>query len=356
RSSSDTDEGSSSSEDSDVVRFEESDESPESDGFPQPSARQPCKFYNDGGCRDGSHCRYLHVCKFHLQGRCRYGNACKLSHSVGGGGRGGRGGGGGGEGRVGGGGGGRAPLLTDGRPFQWQLKSRDGWKDIENDHVIEAQYSLPHSKSIKIYNTAYGAVSIDFSQVRVIGKNLQVRRLDDGSSTWSWFCILRKKWIKYGEKDAKGQGSPVSSLDIERKYQSDPTGSFSFSVGGSRVEIRFREMVQMGQSRKRRVTRRPQFRYKQTGGGNAPAMPAIANLSLGSKPQWQFKGDSGWHVFRDRPGCSITTTDIEARFEQNPRGSLTFTVNGQNYKLDFGAMSQTNLKTQHRRAIRRVMV
>lgn len=48
------------------------------------------------------------------------------------------------------------PKLTDGRPYQWQINDGKGWKDVENDHIIEAQYSLPHSKSIKIYNTPYG--------------------------------------------------------------------------------------------------------------------------------------------------------------------------------------------------------
>lgn len=48
------------------------------------------------------------------------------------------------------------PKLTDGRYYQWQLRGKGDWKDIENDHILEAQYSLPHTKSIKIYNTQYG--------------------------------------------------------------------------------------------------------------------------------------------------------------------------------------------------------
>lgn len=48
------------------------------------------------------------------------------------------------------------PQLTDGRPYQWQINDGKGWRDVENDHIIEAQYSLPHTKSIKIYNTSYG--------------------------------------------------------------------------------------------------------------------------------------------------------------------------------------------------------
>lgn len=48
------------------------------------------------------------------------------------------------------------PKLTSGQFYQWQLNDGNGWKDIDNDNIIEAQYCLPHSKSIKIYNTPYG--------------------------------------------------------------------------------------------------------------------------------------------------------------------------------------------------------
>lgn len=49
-----------------------------------------------------------------------------------------------------------APELTDGRVYQWQLNDGTSWKDILNDHIIEAQYSLPHTKSMTIYNTIHG--------------------------------------------------------------------------------------------------------------------------------------------------------------------------------------------------------
>lgn len=48
------------------------------------------------------------------------------------------------------------PKLTDGRFYQWQLNDGKSWMDISNDYVIEAQYALPHTRSIKIYNTPYG--------------------------------------------------------------------------------------------------------------------------------------------------------------------------------------------------------
>lgn len=48
------------------------------------------------------------------------------------------------------------PMPTNGRPFQWQLYNGNSWTNIENDHVIEINYCLPHAKGITIYNTPYG--------------------------------------------------------------------------------------------------------------------------------------------------------------------------------------------------------
>lgn len=43
-------------------------------------------------------------------------------------------------------------------------------------------------------------MSIDFNKMRVYGKSLRVRRLDDGNTEWVWYCTLRRKWNKYGDK------------------------------------------------------------------------------------------------------------------------------------------------------------
>lgn len=44
------------------------------------------------------------------------------------------------------------------------------------------------------------SVNIDFNRMTVYGKSLRVRRLDDGNTVWIWYCTLRRKWNKYGEK------------------------------------------------------------------------------------------------------------------------------------------------------------
>ncbi|KAG8005590.1 Poly [ADP-ribose] polymerase 12, partial [Nibea albiflora] len=306
-----------SASDSDSASYvSDSDGNSDVDSDCQSPVREPCKYYNNNGrCRDGDKCSYWHVCKYALNGNCRYGS--------------------------------KYLKLTDGRFYQWQLNDGNDWKDINNDHVIEAQYSLPHTKSIKIYNTPYGAVSIDFNKMRVYRKSLRVRRLDDGNTEWIWYCTLRRKWNKYGDKDSKGNPSPVKNSDIERKFQSNPKSSFTFCVGAETLEIRFREMRQVGKNRKRKVTRRPLYRQQQASAQVSQAAAAIQNVSLGSKPQWQFEGDSGaWHTFKHRNGgrteCSVTSEDIERAYQQNHSGSMTFKVNRHTYKLDFGVKSPHN--------------
>ncbi|XP_054480789.1 uncharacterized protein si:ch211-244b2.4 [Anoplopoma fimbria] len=317
--------------------------------------KEPCKYYNGRGCKDDGRCPYLHLCKYALTGSCRYGSKCKLNHPR--------------AGRESSGASDRGsdrststdPKLTDGRCYQWQLNDGNDWMDVSNDHILEAQYSLPHTKSIKIYNTQYGALSIDFNRMRVFGKSLRVRRLDDGKTVWIWYCTLGRKWIEYGDKDAKGNPSPVKSSDIEEKFQGNPASSYTFTVGADTCEIKFRGMRQVTAKRKRKVTRRPMYRQQPAGAGVTQAASALQTLSLDTKPRWQFEGDSGgWHDFKHRGGtsteCSLTSEEIERKYQQNPHNSMTFKVKGRSYKLDFKAMTQTNLKTKHSRRIQRVLV
>lgn len=349
-----SDEETFSESESEVSEDSDSEDYSDLEADRQSYGKEPCKYYNSGGCRDGSSCSYLHVCKYYLSGNCRYGSNCKLNHNRSGGRQ-----SSGASSWASGESTSNNPKLTDGRYYQWQINDGNGWKDIDNDHVLEAQYSLPHTKSIKIYNTPYGAVSVDFNRMSVQGKRLKVRRLDDGNTVWLWYCTLQRKWIKYGAKDSKGNPGPVNSSDIEKKFQSNPRSSFTFHIGAQTCEIRFREMRQVGK-KKRKVTRRPEYRQQQQAAVRVfQTTSTLQRLAVGSKPVWQFEGDGGrWHEFKDRRGneCTVTSDDMERKYKQNPQDTMMFKVKGYAYKLDFGAMVQTNMKTNHTRRIRRVMV
>ncbi|XP_034434122.1 uncharacterized protein LOC117757265 isoform X1 [Hippoglossus hippoglossus] len=335
---------------------EDGDESPRGrdsdvDADSPVTVKEPCRYYNKSRCRDGARCPYPHVCKFALSGNCRYGSGCKLIHPR--------------EGRsstqAGGGARERStsrdPKISDSRLYQWQMNEGSGWMDFSNDHVIEAQYCLPHTKSITLYNTKYGAVNIDFKSMTVSGKNLRVRRLDDGNTEWVWFCTLYSKWIKYGDKDPDGKPTPANSTDIEQKFQSNPTSSFTFSIGAKTFEIKFGEMRQVSSDRKRKVTRRPLYRQRQAGAGVPQGQSVSQNITVGTKPQWQFEGDNRvWHNFKNTRGTNETSDDIEQTFQDDPNQTMNVKANGNTYNLDFGAMTQTNLKTKFTRNIRRVLV
>ncbi|CAB1346148.1 unnamed protein product, partial [Coregonus sp. 'balchen'] len=381
----------------------------------QKDQEEPCRYYNSGHCRDGKRCHYRHVCKYALKGNCRNGTKCRLKHPSsssdrdgsggkrerrrsssggrgGGGGRerrrsssGGRGGGGGGRERrssssggrgrggrerrrssSGGRGGGgrrdrrrslsgvsrgdgarersssRGTQLDFSGPYKWQLDDGHGWKDIANDHILEAQ-----------------AVSIDFKAMRVRGKkNLRLRRLDGQQTEWIWFYSNSKGWTKYGEKDPKGNPGPIQSSAIEKKFQSNRNGSLTFNIGSDTIEIRFRQMRQVSSKRKRKVVRRPKYQPPQSGNLTGRVTSAFQRIKMSpagqsGSPEWQFGGKSGrWHTFKDS-ASSVSSADIEDQYQQDSNGSMSFTVNGQAYKLDFSAMTQTNLSTRVTRNIRR---
>ncbi|XP_037316191.2 uncharacterized protein si:ch211-244b2.4 isoform X1 [Pungitius pungitius] len=328
-------------------RESDSDRSSDAKTDIQLYGKKPCRYYNGRGCKDAGRCSYLHFCKYALTGGCRYGSQCKLNHPE-------AGGESSSDPSTS-----AAPKLTDGRCYQWQLNDGNGWLDVANDHIIEAQYSLPHTQSIKLFNTSYGAVSIDFNRMRVSGKNLRVRRLDDGRTLWLWYCTLGRKWTKYGDEDPKGVPGPVKNSDIEEKFQSNPASSYTFAIGADTFEIKFAEMRQVTAKRKRKVERRPL--YRQPPAGVPQVASALRGLALDTEPRWQFEGDRGaWHDFKRRSGapneCSVTSDEIERKFTQNPHDAMTFKVGRCSYKLDFQAMIQTNLKNRNVRRIRRVLL
>ncbi|XP_036375597.1 protein mono-ADP-ribosyltransferase PARP12 [Megalops cyprinoides] len=340
---------------------------------PRRARRQVCQYYNQGHCKYGRKCRDLHVCKYFMQGECRYGSTCKLRHisnsksesssdeSRGEGRR-----------RRRNSSSSREREARDSRPYTWQLDSGNGWKDIANDHIIEAQYSRPSVKGINLYNTRFGKISIDFSRMKVRKKNqLRIRRCSSKHSgletEWVWYYKGNHDWIPYGQKDSKGNAASVTNSQIEREFQSRRKSTLRFTVDKTDYQINFRDMRQQNLSsgQRRRVARRPRYRGPQDGGrGHSPGsvvspMKKLGVSSSGGGPTWQFKGDQGkWHDFKQGRGrdteCSVSSADIEAEYQRNPQGSMRFSVGKKRYTLDFRAMRQTSEVSHKTRVIRRM--
>ncbi|XP_069048920.1 protein mono-ADP-ribosyltransferase PARP12-like [Lepisosteus oculatus] len=327
---------------------------------PSPQAareKKPCRYYNEGHCTKGKKCPYLHICKYYLKGGCRNGSQCDLKHAAAS----------------------RSESSSDegaerdsDRPYRWQISSGERWLDITNDHVIEAQYSLPSVRGIKLYNTIFGVVAIDFTKMRVLKKKLKVRRKSpDGAvqdaTSWLWYCHGKQGWTLYGEKGPKGKSAPVKSSRIEKEFQKKPGRSFTFTCGQTKYEIDFREMkqVNMATGHKRRIVRRPQFILPpKKGKKNKSLESSLQQLRVSPRsttPVWQFEGDSGrWYNFKHRSGtnseCSVSSADIEAQFQRNQVGSMNFQAGGFQYSLNFSDMTQTNLTSTKKRRIRRSLM
>ncbi|KAJ8392356.1 hypothetical protein AAFF_G00077200 [Aldrovandia affinis] len=307
---------------------------------------QVCAYYNRGHCKNGKKCGDLHICKYFLQGKCRSGSECRLRHfsnsesstdeSQSGRRRRRRN-----RGRR------RSSsedrqASDDGRPYRWQIKSGSRWENIANDHIIEAQYSCPNAKGIRLFNTPFGAISIDFNKMKVLKKKLQVRRFSSSQpgleTEWVWYCSGNHSWIEYGKKDSRGKAAPVNTSTIEKEFQKRQTGSVQFTIDTTKYQIHFQEMRQenLASGQKRKVARRPRFNMPQDGVGSLSSAFQRVAVSI---PTWEFEGDSGkWYIFKHRrktdTESSISSAEIEAKYQRNPQGSMGFTVSGHRYTLD----------------------
>ncbi|XP_048012876.1 protein mono-ADP-ribosyltransferase PARP12 isoform X1 [Megalobrama amblycephala] len=315
--------------------------------------RKVCMHYNRGNCRFGDKCRNEHICSYFLKGSCKYGAGCRLNHNL-----------------QSSSAGQRRQASRDSSadtdeecdgPYRWQLNFGKGWENISNDHILEAQYSLPNTKGIKIYNTRAGYVqknmmiSIDFTKMRVLQKkNIKVRRMNSKDTEWLWYYRGDHCWYQYG---GKGKKSPIESSKLETGYQSNRRGSVKFTIDSAQYEISFKGMCQTNLStgHKRRVRRRPKYEQSKSGGlqGIASHMKNVLTPPTNRTPVWQFKGSKQWYTFNNTGGCSVSSADIERCYQQSQK-TMNFTVNNDSYTLDFAKMSQVNQSTKAERKIRRV--
>uniref|UniRef100_A0A3Q1GAK7 Uncharacterized LOC110948554 n=1 Tax=Acanthochromis polyacanthus TaxID=80966 RepID=A0A3Q1GAK7_9TELE len=163
-------------------------------------------------------------------------------------------------------------------------------------------------------------------------------QLTDGGYKWE-FTGDEGVWTEY-----QAHICSFDSAAIERQYQVNPQGQLHFKVNSFSYTLDFSKMCQVNNifGTSRTVRRTVNYGIQQSS-------------SSSTSPRWQFQDIGGmWRDFSKGPsGCSISSQDIELQYQQNPSGTVIFTTNYFSYKLDFSAMTQTNLSTATTRSVRR---
>uniref|UniRef100_A0A3B4ERC8 WWE domain-containing protein n=1 Tax=Pygocentrus nattereri TaxID=42514 RepID=A0A3B4ERC8_PYGNA len=238
-----------------------------------------------------------------------------------------------------------------------------------NSHDLEQQYnSNPRgSFQFKVGSTAYkldfsamtqtnlstlmtrkvrrrpkfnSVVSANSSSMALASSSLSTLSLNPPTAvTWE-FIGDEGVWMEYQKP-----GSSLDSMDIEKQYQLNPQGQLNFTAGRYTYTLYFSGMYQISNTfgTKRHVRR--------TSGNQH-------NNSALSQAHWQFKDmDGRWKDYvkgSNRGRCTVSSQDIEAQYQQNSTGTMSFSTGKFNYQLDFSAMVQTNLSTSTRRPVRRL--
>uniref|UniRef100_A0A3Q1K5V5 WWE domain-containing protein n=1 Tax=Anabas testudineus TaxID=64144 RepID=A0A3Q1K5V5_ANATE len=239
--------------------------------------------------------------------------------------------------------------------YKWEFMGEEGeWTEYEahvcslDSAAIEAHYQLNPQGQLpfKINRFSY---TLDFSNMCQVNDKTGTTR-------------PVRRTVNYGAQQtisdltAGGEDSDVEADSQSKAELKCSSGRRGLSHGST--QLASREMRHKNKKKRKKATRGPVYQ-QQAGTGVSQATSALQNMTLGTKPQWQFEGNSGsWYMFKHRRGtsteCSVASDDIERTYQQNPSGTMTFQVSGQTYELDFTAMIQTNLTTNMTRKVRRV--
>ncbi|XP_062989431.1 protein mono-ADP-ribosyltransferase PARP12-like [Elgaria multicarinata webbii] len=152
-------------------------------------------------------------------------------------------------------------------PYKWQVFDGPLWRDLKHMEKIEQAYCDPFNESTSYKHCA----GIDFSKMTC--GSAKLRRLSTASSVtkpphyilttdWIWYwkdeCNV---WNEYGIPDADHATATVSSLDLEKVYQSETSPTLKFSAGKHEYEIDFKAMKQknLQYGTERSIRRRPKY-------------------------------------------------------------------------------------------------
>ncbi|XP_039996946.1 uncharacterized protein si:ch211-244b2.3 isoform X2 [Xiphias gladius] len=161
----------------------------------------------------------------------------------------------------------------------------------------------------------------------------------NASYTWE-FMADEGRWTEY-----EAHVCSFDSSYIERQYQRNPKGKLHFTIRKFSYTLDFSRMCQVNT----KFGTKRSVRRTLTSGSQESS-------SSGTMTQWQFQDFNGaWKDYSNGYNqCSISSEDIELRYQQNPFGTMLFAATNFSYELNFSAMTQRNLTTNTTRSVRRL--
>ncbi|XP_078689237.1 protein mono-ADP-ribosyltransferase PARP12-like [Branchiostoma floridae x Branchiostoma belcheri] len=278
---------------------------------PTTSARLPvaCTWYNNRhkGCSKGHTCTFLHVCQFYLKGDCRFGaQRCAFSHN-----------------------------LHDSQPMG--VLSDFGIDVSKPESFLQEMFASPGAVPGPRSAQPSGTVGVR-GRTPSGGEGPQQHRGDDaGKGTeictfnlrnrcsfadtcHNWHCAMPYQWQcrPAGDESWKDFGSDVN-IKIEKQFCDVANGDVCLT-GSNNKPLNVR-----------------------TGGSRTPTMYDMRALL---PPTLQNSG-------ADRGQSSLSSQDIEERYQDQPDAELSFSTQHHQYVLRLRDMQQENVVYKTRRDVRR---
>ncbi|XP_076015030.1 protein mono-ADP-ribosyltransferase PARP12 isoform X2 [Genypterus blacodes] len=230
-------------------------------------------------------------------------------------------------------------------------------KDVEHQFTLGPQGSF----TFTVASTTY---TLDFSTMtqtnNISGLSRNVRRRPKVTQSHHRTSFLpmnlffqptvdRFKWEFMGDEgewnEYQANKCSYDSTAIERQYQLNATGQVHFKANRFSYTLDFSSMCQVNNNiGTRRAVRRTAVDGTQQ------------ESSTGTQPRWQFRDiDGRWKDYSKSVGqCSVSSQDIEAQYQKDPSGTMTFATSSFKYELDFSAMTQKNQSTNTIRPLQRL--
>ncbi|XP_019640204.1 PREDICTED: poly [ADP-ribose] polymerase 12-like [Branchiostoma belcheri] len=329
---------------------------------PTTSARLPlaCTWYNNRhkGCSKGHTCTFLHVCQFYLKGECRFGaQRCSFSHN-----------------------------LHDSQPI-----------GVLSDFGIDA--SQPESFLLEMYrfNVPVGATPPRSAQLAAMpaarkrmpsGGGGSAGQGDDGTgqgteictfnlrsrcsfadTCHNWHCAMPYQW-QYrhpGNESWKNYDDDLN-IFIEKHFCDVSKEDCEFDLNMNQYVLNFKDMKTRSQQGPSSLLQR--LWNTGTAVEIETEVRRLTTPSWGAKPAgypfvtewlWYWQDvDGTWVEYgqmnssgADRGQSSLSSQDIEERYQDQPDAELSFSTQHHQYVLRLRDMWQENVRYKTRRDVRR---